>query len=526
MSIRRRMAIVFLLVIAVSVALLLGYLTFESRRIEKLFNKERQTVADRTGRLLGLIFKNDIESQLASALVKGGSNGLAGSSDDSFRDDPLSLAIDIGLLPYWDDDPLVRDHLDRAVLIRYTDTEGILPFNVRPQFMFEKGEDGFDPVKVRRLIAEAPLVVRDDFDAKGRRIVYGTIEKPGGNKNWGFYFRLKAPAPSSFDPRATIRALAWIIIPGTALLLAFLFFTFRQSVLEPLKALEAAALKTSQGDYETKVAFAERRDELGRVARAMNLMKAELLRYRQHMEGLVSDATDRIKNAEQHLVVAQRLAAMGRLAAGVAHEVNNPLGGMLNALKTLGRDDISDEKRERYLRLAEDGAQRIQVTVRRLLDTMPRGRKVAAFELSSLIDKAEALVMHRLETESVELLRDDAIDARVLVDAQEAVQVFLNLFINALDALKGKAGRIEVQARVEGKFVELRVSDNGVGMDEENRNQIFDLFFTTKPGTEGTGLGLAIVHNIITGHGGTLAVDSALGKGTAFRFTLPLAVSS
>ena len=507
MSLWRRVTLVFFIVNAVTIGLLIGFAVVEGKRIDRRTNAYREAILDRTSRLIALNFRTNIERVFKEKLSEADAGDI------------VSTAIDIGDLSYWDEDEFVLSHLDKAVLVSYTPTRTSL-FNPRRRLLFgADGQEAIDAKEVRTLIEDV-TEVSYKRDEAGRAVVYGSFD-PQISRNWGFYFRLKdSLGVEDSEPPSSVSAVLWVTIPGTIFLLGFLFLFFSRSVLKPLAATERAALRISAGDYTQPIEYADRTDELGSVSRAVNLMMAELQKHHEHMEGLVDDATDRFKRAERQLVVAQRLAAMGHLAAGFAHEINNPLGGVLNALQTLRRADIDDAKRDKYVDLAEAAVRRIGETVQRVLATTPRAPQVGHVGLVAVVDHAVALIGHRLNKEGVTV--ESSIDPGIYVlgDRSELSQVFLNLLINALDAIEGD-GKVDISARVEAEQVEIRVADDGCGMSAEQRDQAFDLFFTTKPGHKGTGLGLGIVHNIVTGHGGAITVESREGAGTEFTIVLP-----
>jgi signal transduction histidine kinase len=251
-------------------------------------------------------------------------------------------------------------------------------------------------------------------------------------------------------------------------------------------------------------------------------------------EDRVMAALSRVRKAEQHLAIAQRLAATGKLASGIAHEINNPLGGMRSAVKALQRGDLDEAKTVEYLELVQDGLARVEETVKKVLQFTPRTPTPRATDLRDVAHKAGALARHRLDRHDVryvERLPDGPV--RVYGDAHELQQVALNLLLNAADAIpprpagaRGPDGRpasglVELSVREDGDTAVIEVTDDGVGMTPEVQAQCFDLFFSTKEVGEGTGLGLAVVHNIVTNHGGRIDLESAPGKGTRFRVILP-----
>jgi signal transduction histidine kinase len=263
-------------------------------------------------------------------------------------------------------------------------------------------------------------------------------------------------------------------------------------------------------------------DEMANLVDHFNRMALEVHEYQANLEERVLSALDRAKAAENRLVVAQRLAATGTLAAGFAHEINNPLGGVLNALRKLREGELSPERRAEYFDLVFDGLERIRTIVERMLNFAPRRREPSVVDVAEVCRRAAGLARHRAERRGITLdVRADAPVDGVIGDHQELTQAVLNLALNAIDAIpEGRPGTVGIAARREGNEAVVDVSDDGVGMDQETARRCVDLFFTTKP--EGTGLGLAIVQFIVTEHGGSLDVQTEEGKGTTVSIRLPL----
>ncbi|MHC4492538.1 MAG: sensor histidine kinase [Planctomycetota bacterium] len=321
-----------------------------------------------------------------------------------------------------------------------------------------------------------------------------------------------------------LRRIFILLGVGTLLLIAGTYLVLRKMVLRPLEQLASAARAVAEGRPPQAVVRPRGRDEVAHLVDNFNKMAAEVHEYQVRLEERVLDALGRVKAAENRLVVAQRLAATGTLAAGFAHEINNPLGGVLNAVRTLRERDLSPEKREEYFTLALDGLARIRTIVERILDFTPRRQGPTGVDIAEVCGRAANLALHRAERQGVriDLQADDPVPG-VVGDAQELTQAVLNLILNAIDAVpEGQEGTVAARARREGAEAILEVADDGVGMDAETVRRCVDLFFSTKPEGEGTGLGLAIVQHIVTDHGGALGIDSEKGRGTTVRIRLPI----
>ncbi|WP_240486656.1 PAS domain-containing sensor histidine kinase [Hyalangium minutum] len=246
---------------------------------------------------------------------------------------------------------------------------------------------------------------------------------------------------------------------------------------------------------------------------------------------LVRDITEQREN-ELRLRLNERMAAVGMLAAGVAHEINNPLAFVLSNLhyieKELQRLKLVPDEQSELLEAfndARDGAERMRAIVQSL-GALSRGDSVTTqpMDLHEVLDNSVQLVSGRLRGRG-ELVRDYGDAPLVLANQVQLSQVFVNLLMNATQALPDSGGgTVRLVTRRHGENqVLVEVQDTGCGIPAENLERIFDPFFTTKPVGEGTGLGLSISHDIIRGLGGEMSVSSIVGKGTTFRLLLPVA---
>jgi two-component system C4-dicarboxylate transport sensor histidine kinase DctB len=278
-------------------------------------------------------------------------------------------------------------------------------------------------------------------------------------------------------------------------------------------------------------------------------MTVEVRDAEERLAREVREATAKARQAEAAAMTQRRLAATGELAAGIAHEINNPLGGLQNAVEVLARGSLPAPKREQYFELLRAGLERIRATVGQLLRFTPRHTNAAPLRplrVERPIQDALALVRHRAQAQGVELVVScagasapasgaawpAALAARlaelpaVLGEEGELGQALLNLLVNALDAVRegladgARAPRIEVELGARAGELSIAVIDNGPGVGPAELGRIGDLFYTTKEVGQGTGLGLPIVHNVAAAHGGRLELESRPGAG--FRATLVL----
>jgi len=244
---------------------------------------------------------------------------------------------------------------------------------------------------------------------------------------------------------------------------------------------------------------------------------------RQMLHFWVKDISQR-KNMERKLIQADKLASLGQLAAGVAHEINNPLGIILGYTQLLLRQ--CEEGSEVYddLKVIERHVRNCKTIVGDLLKfarSAPTQKGEA--DIHEAITEVLAVVKHQFMLDGVAIKEKfDHSIPRLHWDINKMKQVFMNLLMNARQAIGKNRGLIEVETRLENGNVIIKVSDTGCGIPPENLPRVFDPFFTTKPTGQGTGLGLSVSYGIITEHGGTISVDSEPGKGTVFTLTFPI----
>jgi hypothetical protein len=237
---------------------------------------------------------------------------------------------------------------------------------------------------------------------------------------------------------------------------------------------------------------------------------------------VLEDVTDRA-NLEEQLRLSEKMAAIGLLAAGVAHEVNTPLTGISSFTQMLlERSDPKDPRTE-LLEKIERQTFRAAKIINSLLNlARPSGGETAPVDLNAVIGDVLSLLEHQFKISRIQVRKDLAEPSGVVRGVEYKLQqVFLNLFLNARDAMP-KGGWLSVTTRVEDAEVVIEVSDTGVGIPSEHIARIYDPFFTTKPEGGGTGLGLSVTYGIVQEHGGTLSCESDLGKGTKFRLALPV----
>lgn len=288
-----------------------------------------------------------------------------------------------------------------------------------------------------------------------------------------------------------------------------------------LAGIAAALLVGRQvaGPVGELVAAADRFDPAQEVSPVRSRGSDEIadltVRFNQMMARLKA-AHDQAERARQKDQETERLVALGSLVAGVAHEVNNPLAGLMNCHRRLLRDDLPDAKRREYLDLMKEALERIEDVVRRLLDFgRPRPLVLARVALAELAESGGRLLRPLLAKRGIALKEElaDVPDAHVYADRRQIGQALMNLLLNAAYVTPDR-GEIRIRGRRRDGLCGLAVEDDGPGIPEGIRERIFDPFFSTKPEGEGTGLGLPVTRSIVAAHGGELAFEFPDGRGT------------
>jgi signal transduction histidine kinase len=228
-----------------------------------------------------------------------------------------------------------------------------------------------------------------------------------------------------------------------------------------------------------------------------------------------------VEESQQALLRVEKMAAAGRLTASIAHEVNNPLQSVQNCLHLAGHENVSPEKRKEYFELAKKELDRLMKTMQRMLDFYrPGAAKVEQVDLLELLQHVLSLTSQQLGQKHIEVKTDLPAALPVIFAVSSQIQqIFFNLILNSLDAMPG-GGELNIRARAVKNGVEMIFEDNGPGIPQERRENIFEPFFSTKEG--GTGLGLTVSYNIVTAHGGTLDLIPGRGPGACFRLFLPM----
>lgn len=313
------------------------------------------------------------------------------------------------------------------------------------------------------------------------------------------------------------------------LLMATVLTLLTQTLInEPVQRLLRHTERVAEGDFSTRIKVAST-DELGQLAASFNHMTtnlqethSELNDMMHNLESMVEERSRKIQDIQSRLLQSEKLASIGELAAGIAHEINNPLTGVVMfASMVLNHKDLSPGLRG-DLQTVLNETQRCADIVRRLLEfsrATPPHKEPCAVE--RLLEHTLALVMFQASFQNIRVIKHYREELpKIMLDPNQMQQVFMNLLLNASQSMPD-GGKLELSVDMEDEWVITRMRDTGFGISADNLKKIFDPFFTTK-GNSGTGLGLSISYGIIHNHGGTIEAESKVGEGTLFTIHLPV----
>lgn len=305
---------------------------------------------------------------------------------------------------------------------------------------------------------------------------------------------------------------------GLLIVSALLSLFLARLITRPIERLSQAAREVGSGRFDVQVE-SKSRDEIGDLGVSFNQMTAEL-----------KAREEALQQAQAALVQSEKISAFGQISAGIAHEVKNPLAGILGYTQLSLRKLDKEDPLRKNLEIIEKETRRCKTIIDNLMK-FARQEKVLMepMDLNQAVEDAIVIVAHQLGINEIALEKDLAPQLpQTHGNANQMQQVLMNLMINAQQAMEGHAGTIKITTRhADNGHITVRVSDTGPGIPQEIQSKIFEPFFTTKPAGKGTGLGLSVTYGIIKDHKGEVRLESAPGQGTSFVITLPaMAVAS
>lgn len=372
----------------------------------------------------------------------------------------------------------------------------------------EYGKVYSDVLTKKALTADGTIV--QHFSGEDHAALDFGIPLSIGKKRWGTLKFGVSLEKAEHEILATVKKIIMLTI---ALLVAgfAMILLLSRRFISPITQLASTMEKARGDDLDVRVDI-QGRDELAVLGKRFNSM---IERIRQ--------ANEDLRKANEKMIQSEKLASIGILASGVAHEINNPLGGLFNCVQMLKQNDDDPKFRERYLSLVKEGLDKIETTVSKLL-WMSRKSDHAPVDVNvrNAVDGIYHFVEYRIQKNKITFVNDVPQDLHVVVDLHDFQQMLLNLMINAVHALDN-GGHLRINGHRDNGTIKIDVIDTGIGIAPENIGKIFDPFFTTKPTGEGTGLGLWLTYGIMKNYNGEITVESNVGKGSRFTMSFPAA---
>jgi signal transduction histidine kinase len=324
---------------------------------------------------------------------------------------------------------------------------------------------------------------------------------------WAFRDGMNSEAWRKYLVFSVISAL----VPNLLLVLLIV-----RTISRPLQRLTVAAVQVTDGEYGTEVDLRKSNDEIGLLAESFNEMSRKM-----------ANDIEQLRQLNEQLIRTEKLAAMGTLSAGVAHEVNNPLASISSLIQMMQTQDNLSEETAEKLKLISTQIQRITQVTRDMMDfARVRPAAKSLLDINNVLEKSLRLASFDKSFQKLQLVKDLAEPSpQTFADSDQLQQVLLNLLLNARDAMPS-GGTLFIKTSHTLNQIKIEITDSGDGIERKNLKQIFDPFFTTKPTGKGTGLGLAVCYGIITAHGGTIEATANQPNGTTFSITLPVTKNS
>ncbi len=338
---------------------------------------------------------------------------------------------------------------------------------------------------------------------------------------------------ASFNQSVILAVLATVI-----LVTVLLFFT-KSKIKNPLNEIIRASEAVSKGDKSTRLEIRSGQlNDMRLVSTAFNQMldklqsaADELQNWSQQLEYKVQKKTEEVSEMQNELIHIERIASLGKLSSSVAHEINNPLAGVLTYTKLVHKQlrklDVADDQKAsmiKYLKVIEEETKRCGDIVKGLLDfSRSDQHDFKTCHVHKLLRETYTLIDHQMKIENISFQTDFSASSDLIqCNANQIKQACIAILLNASEAVMEHGGIVIKTSNPDEKTIKLEISDNGIGIPQEDIPHVFEPFFSTKEKASGIGLGLAIAHGIVQNHKGKIDVVSQVGKGTTVSITLPI----
>lgn len=414
----------------------------------------------------------------------------------------LGLVEEGGLLDNYIQEVFNRRDMD-IIYIAILDEEGKV---ISHNDITEYGKIYSDPITLKALKSDDVLI--QQFLNKGVNALDFEIPISIGKKRWGtlkFVISLQKVENEIFK---TVRNIVFLTL--FFLVCGFgIIILLNRRFLNPITQLANTMEKAGMDFLDVKVDV-KGHDELAILGDRFNSMM-----------GRIREANEELKKTHEKMVQSEKLASIGILASGVAHEINNPLGGLFNCIQMLRQNGENPDFREKYLGLIKEGFDRIENTVNKLLWMAKKGEhKPDNLVIKDAVENVFFFLEYRLRKNKINFFNKVDDNLTIFIDPHDFQQIALNLFINAMHAMP-EGGELKVKGFKNNSGIIVEVTDTGIGIPQENITKVFDPFFTTKPVGEGTGLGLWLTYEIIRNYNGIIFVESQVEQGSKFTMQFP-----
>jgi len=344
----------------------------------------------------------------------------------------------------------------------------------------------------------------------GRMLFYRILRPYTSRPATSWVLLIQADRDTLFAPIENVRKSIWLLL-GLLLIVSLLVSLWAAwKLVKPINSLAQLITNYADGDHSARY-NGDGHDEIGNAGRAFNYLASSLERAEHERD-----------KAEESARQSERLASVGQLAAGIGHEINNPLMNIMSLAALIENEVKNNEQAVSDIQLLKQEGQRCARIVQGILSFARESKpEFHEFDISELIEDTLKLLQHRIDSADIQVITEFSSDLEVLGDAKQLQQVLVNIILNAVQA-SPQHGTLHIRSRRDIDYVAVEIIDTGTGIAQGNLAKVFDPFFTTKAEGEGTGLGLSVSYGIVKRHGGTIHMENIKDSGLLVVILLPL----